>query len=163
MTVSPPMYGTRASGTRMACLAACLVCELLLLFLRSCLLLCPPLALCLSDPFSLPKAKGFFSLSSERRMQTRVGGLCALRGEEPARVLRACCRRVIWASIAVNISEVVIAPLYQHSKVLDVLTQGVSPPTFQAERVNYMTKNRMMWDGRPTDARSSGTFRSRAR
>jgi hypothetical protein len=47
-----------------------------------------------------------------------------LAGEEPAIALRACCRRAIWASIAVNISEVVIAPLYQDSKVIDVLLKG---------------------------------------
>jgi len=71
-----------------------------------------------------------------------------LAGEEPASALRACCRRAIWASIAVNISEVVIALLYQDSKVLDVLLKGYAPATFQAERLNLMTGNRMMWDGK---------------
>jgi hypothetical protein len=45
-------------------------------------------------------------------------------GEDPASASRASCRRAIWASIAVKISDVVIAPLYQDSKVIDVLLKG---------------------------------------
>jgi len=59
-------------------------------------------------------------------------------GGEPASALRASCRRAIWASIAINISEVVIAPLYQGSKVIDVPLKEHASATFQAERLNLM-------------------------
>jgi hypothetical protein len=39
----------------------------------------------------------------------------------PVRRERADCRRAISASMAINISEVVIAPLYQQLKVIAVL------------------------------------------
>jgi hypothetical protein len=74
----------------------------------------------------------FFLAEGERVLLFVVGAadadaggrpLC-LAGEEPASASRASCRRAIWPSIAVNISEVVIAPLYQDSKVIDVLLKG---------------------------------------
>ena len=71
----------------------------------------------------------FFLAEGERILLFDVGAAdedaggwpLRLAGEEPARALRASCRRAIWASIAVNISEAVIASLYQDSKVIDVL------------------------------------------
>ena len=118
--------------------------ELLLLLLR-CLLLCAPLALCLGDLVPCRRREGS-SLRCRVADEDAAGRSLRLAGEEPAIALRACCRRAIWASIAVNISEVVIAPLYQDAKNDRCTTQGVCPPTFRAERLNLMTKNRMMWD-----------------
>jgi hypothetical protein len=74
----------------------------------------------------------FFLAKGERVLLFVVGAADAvaggrplrLAGEDPASASRASCRRAIWVSIAVNISEVVIAPLYQDSRVIDVLLKG---------------------------------------